>query len=638
MTGKPSKRQRRQARTREALKGDRSARVALVKARVISGASVDEVAAIQSITDAERFYNEHDAIIPPYDPVGLMSAYEFSNALRQNIDAYVQNIEGFGHHFKARIDLDADGALERVREAMIVEQYHDQLAEQDAAADEARARGEEPPDEDEDQPDNETQIAVPTDEEVKKRIEELRGEIRLQKMVAQAWFENAGADGVSFSELRKRKRAEQEIIGHGCWEAVRDNRGRLRRFAHVPAFTVYPVKDDGERVESEEVERISPIATRTFTVQRFFRKYVQRVSDKAVFFKGLGDPRIVSRKTGKTYESTNDLEKAEGKKAQLAHEMKYFDVFSPRTPAGVPRWIGNLLAVLGSRAADEVNYLLFDHKSVPPGIFFVRGGKLGDQTKNQLQEFIEDDLQGRDAFHKILICEVPAITGRPGDTPVIPDIQWQSLMADQIKDSTFSAYDQDNRNKLGGSFRNHPMVRGETVESMNRAIAWAVLDFSDQQVYAPERRPFDWFINREVMPEIGCTLIEFMSNGPSTTNLEQVSKATDIFAKHGAFVPNEVRAIASEALDRDLDPIDAEWASQQPMTMTLVGIVPNANPNDEDELPEEMKAKYAALEAKLRDYGFKLAGYKSVGLDDVKPGSPAEDVGDVVIDEEAADS
>ena len=49
-----------------------------------------------------------------------------------------------------------------------------------------------------------------------------------------------------------------------------------------------------------------------------------------------------------------------------ATEILHFRVHNPRSAYGVPRWIGNLLAVLGSRQAEEVNFLYFENKSVPP--------------------------------------------------------------------------------------------------------------------------------------------------------------------------------------------------------------------------------------------------------------------------------
>jgi hypothetical protein len=38
-----------------------------------------------------------------------------------------------------------------------------------------------------------------------------------------------------------------------------------------------------------------------------------------------------------------------------ALELIHFAVHSPRSPYGVPRWVGTLLAVLGSRQMEEVN-------------------------------------------------------------------------------------------------------------------------------------------------------------------------------------------------------------------------------------------------------------------------------------------
>lgn len=594
-----------------ALKGQHSVRVALVKARVLTGSSIDEVAAIQDIKSAEEMWMDLGAIAPPYDPVSLMALYEVSNSLRQNVEAYRQNIEGFGHAFSPRIDLDKEGAEERVREAILIERLHDKSAEIDGMEDE----GTKTPEQISELRDN-MEIEEPSETEVKERIELLRGQIRQQLQIAQAWFQNCG-EGKSFIELRKDKREDMEVIGHGAWEFLRDNRNRLRRIAYVPGFTVYPVKDEGKRTEVEEVDRISPIATRPHMNQRFFRKFVQKVNDEKRFFKSLGDPSIVSRKTGKSYKDIEEMKKAEDGNEITAHEMEYFDIHSPRTPAGVPRWIGNLIAVMGSRAADEVNYLLFDHKSVPPGIFFVKGGKLGPQTKDALKNFISSDLQGRDAFHKVLILELPALASRPGETPQLPDIQWKSLMSDQHKDATFTNYDKDNRNKLGSSFRQHPLLRGETVGEMNRATAWAILEFTDQQVYGPEREAFDWWINRVIMPEIGCPLIEFESNSPVTTNPDMIAKVMDVAGKYAALVPNEMRELLSQVFNKEYPNIDEDWAKNLPAIFTVAGLNPGGTPTVNDSTPEEREALIAGLQAKLAMMGIQLAGLKGTPLDDL---------------------
>jgi hypothetical protein len=52
---------------------------------------------------------------------------EHSNSLRQNVDAYATNIDGFGHRFEPAIDFDADDADQRVADSI----YLDRVAARD---------------------------------------------------------------------------------------------------------------------------------------------------------------------------------------------------------------------------------------------------------------------------------------------------------------------------------------------------------------------------------------------------------------------------------------------------------------------------------------------------------------------------
>src|SRR5262249_34309230 len=88
-----------------------------------------------------------------------------------------------------------------------------------------------------------------------------------------------------------------------------------------------------------------------------------------------------------------------------ATETLHFTVPSTGPPYGVPRWIGALLSVLGSREMEEVNYLYFQNKSVPPLALLVSGGRLSDASIPRIERFIEENLKGKENFHKILILE-----------------------------------------------------------------------------------------------------------------------------------------------------------------------------------------------------------------------------------------
>src|SRR5215831_3032270 len=98
-------------------------RIALIKAHIVGRERVAESNALPW-TDAEQreqVFAGMGVITPPYDPETLAILFENSSSLRQNVDAYVTNIDAFGHRFEPVIDLDASDVDLRIANAMIVE-------------------------------------------------------------------------------------------------------------------------------------------------------------------------------------------------------------------------------------------------------------------------------------------------------------------------------------------------------------------------------------------------------------------------------------------------------------------------------------------------------------------------------------
>src|SRR6185295_11068400 len=117
----------------------------------------------------------------------------------------------------------------------------------------------------------------------------------------------------SFVDLRRATRQELEVTGNAYWEVLRTGAGQIGRFVQVPAYSVRLLPLDTEAVEVRERVRISPIAFDTVSVRRRLRRFVQVQGGDRVFFKTLGDPRIVSRLTGKVFPSLEDLRRANPK-------------------------------------------------------------------------------------------------------------------------------------------------------------------------------------------------------------------------------------------------------------------------------------------------------------------------------------
>ena len=107
----------------------------------------------------------------------------------------------------------------------------------------------------------------------------------------------------------------------------------------------------------ELTDVVEPVPVSLFAYQsirrrRRFRRFVQVFEGQLVYFKEFGDPRIVSRKTGRAFPSVAELTGANPDDGP-ATEMLHFAIHNPRSSYGVPRWIGNLPSVLGSRQSEE---------------------------------------------------------------------------------------------------------------------------------------------------------------------------------------------------------------------------------------------------------------------------------------------
>ena len=167
-----------------------------------------------------------------------------------------------------------------------------------------------------------------------------------------------------------------------------------------------------------------------------------------MFFKELGDPRLISTESGNPWEKRRGDAHAEPR-ARAATEILYFKIHSPRSAYGVPRWIGNLLGVIGSRQAEEVNFNYFENKSVPPLAILVSGGRMTDNSVNRVQDYIESNLKGKRNFHKILIIEAESGDKQNEANASRMKLDIKPLNAAQHNDALFQNYDERNIDKVG---------------------------------------------------------------------------------------------------------------------------------------------------------------------------------------------
>ena len=224
---------------------------AILKAVVLGGQTQDP-ASLPGGEPSSNTFTTTGALEPPYDPEALCLLMEHSNSLRQNVDAYATNIDGFGHRLEPAIDFDAEDADEQVGDCI----YLERMA--------ARDRGELGDD----------VVLDATPEEIAARRKDLRRLARIERARLDSFFEFCCFDH-SFVDLRRRSRQDLEITGNAYWEVLRNAKGEVARLVYVPSHTVRLMPLDAAPTEVEERVRVSPVSFEATTTRRRMRRAQQ---------------------------------------------------------------------------------------------------------------------------------------------------------------------------------------------------------------------------------------------------------------------------------------------------------------------------------------------------------------------------
>jgi len=528
----------------------------IVKARVADSGIAAPTAVQDDMTKSlQAVFGKARVLEPPYDPRLLMRVAENSSALNQNVESYMTNIDGLGYRLEPVFDFDSSDTFEKVREAMW-------LGEGNKKA------------------------PMPEDKAVEDQIIMLKRQAHLEELELKNFFQFMNPEG-SFTSLRRETRQHLEITGNAFWEILRNNKGMIARAVIVPSTHVRLLPLDENPIEVEDKVKVGPLHESAVTQYRFFRRFVQAVGQRAVYFKEFGDPRVVSRDTGKIYPDLKTFQKAATKTDAPANEILHFRLPRPGEAYGIPRWIGSLLSVLGSRAADEVNYDYFDNKAIPPMALLVQGGRLGGDDASVISNYIRDHVRGRQNFHKMLIIEAVASDAQQlAGVTTQPTLKFERLTDTQLSEGQFQKYDERNIDKIGSAFRLPRIMRGD-IRDFNKSTALAALRFAEEQVFAPERSEFDALLNRKILPELGISLWRFKTSGNRTRDPDVVSEIVERLVKANVVTINEGREILADALGIALPALPDVWA-KQPIELTLAGWLPEGAEGEDDEALDQL--------------------------------------------------
>jgi len=466
---------------------------------------------------------EGKLIEPPYDLFTLALLTENSTELNQCVEAMETNIEAFGHRFVPRVKGTPDNPLPKDVQKAVNKEF-----------------------------------------------------VKLENFFAYATRE-------SFVKFRRKLRKDLETTGTGYFEVVRNAAGDIQSFAHLPSYQMRLSRLEDKLVKTKrkilELQEDGSVKVVEISEWRRFRKYAQsrtarrRNLEISQGYKGIrwykefGDERIYDNTTG-------DLAK-EGETLPIdrqANEVIYLDLYSPRTPYGLPRFVGNLLSIFGDRASEEINYITFRNNNIPSMVIAVSNGQLTEGTIERIESFVESQIQGSDNYSKFLILEAEGMVEGEDGSQIKIDIK--PLTEEQHHDALFQKYSSNNQDKIRRAFRLPPIFVGRS-DDYTRATAESSRQLADEQVFAPERDEFDSIINRFLFPDMGIIYHKFRSNSPNTTDNQELVKILAGAEKTGGMTPRIARLLLEDILGMPLPEFQEGYDPDVPFSLTMAEAVKN---------------------------------------------------------------
>ena len=406
-------------------------------------------------------------VLPPYDPKNLRLVVEESSILRQAIDAYTNNIIGYG----------------------ISPAYFDESEEDGGQSSEWDT------------------------------VQEALDWLSVER---------------SLGDLMEEVLRDREETGNAFLEVIRDKDGKVIQLERVKPELVQMTKPEPDAI----------LATIRYKgkkkdVYRRFRKYKV---DKYQF-KQFGDPRMMDFETGKVTEDPT----------RAARELLHLKIGNDHW--GVPRWIGALVAILGARKAELLNWRYFVQGRHTPSALLVQNGQLTPESEAAFIEYAST-VGNESMQHKMLILEFLTANnteqyGKDAKTAVE-----LVSMADMLQnDGLFLEYDEKMREKVLSAFRLPPVYVGMS-QDYNRSTVEEAKRIAEEQVFQAERAELEDLFNRHLLAEYELSDVYVEVKGPELSNDELTVNALDKLGT--SLSTNEKRAVLSKMLGMELPVLQGE--------------------------------------------------------------------------------
>lgn len=336
----------------------------------------------------------------------------------------------------------------------------------------------------------------------------------------------------------------REAFGIGYLEAVRNIAGEVTGIEFI--------KDTPSMRKTVPLDPYVDVAffykDRMETRLKKFCKYRQQIGPRTVYFKEIGDPRIMDKRTG-AYVEALDIE-------YQANEILEFAIGT--AAYGEVRWIGQVLSVDGSRKAEGLNNRYFEEGRHTPLLIAIEGGTLTDDSFTKLQTYM-NDIKGEKGQHAFMVLETETVGNKTDFAEEEkPKITIHNLASMLQKDELFQDYLENNRRKVQSAFQLPDLYVGYTTD-FNRATAQTAQEITEKQVFQPERKSIAWAINNKLLNGYGLKYVEAYFLEPDITNPDDLAKILNITERAGGLTPNKAKEITYSIMGEAAENYDGEW-------------------------------------------------------------------------------
>jgi PBSX family phage portal protein len=282
-----------------------------------------------------------------------------------------------------------------------------------------------------------------------------------------------------------------------------------------------------------------------------FRKYRQEIGGTTIFFKEIGDPRIMDMTSGEYL--------PDGETLELDKQANEILEFAIGTQAyGEVRWIGQTLGIDGSRRAENLNNRYFSEGRHTPLMIAVQGGSLTEESYEKLQEYV-NGIKGEAGQHAFMLLEFASMEGKTVlDESEKPTFQIVKMGDVLQNDELFQDYLENNRRRVQSAFRLPDLYVGYTTD-FNRATAQTAREITEEQVFQPERNSMAWAINNKLLAGYQFKHVEAYFKSPTITNPDDIVKVLNVVERAGGLTPNKAKEIGLNLFGETSEDFEGEW-------------------------------------------------------------------------------